>query len=99
MPSRVLTVILNFDHSKKFALLLPDGTHPLGMLKERILREGRNKFRIKSLSSIFIQGGGLLDDEIDLGSTNKVWLGKGEPYAGPPKPIQNTRPGNTRIIA
>lgn len=102
MPSRALTIILNFDHSRKFALLLPEETDSLGTLnlKERILREGRNKFRIKNLSSIYLQGGTLLGDEnADLLSAAKVWVGKGEPYAGPPKPIQNAMPGTIRIIA
>ncbi|KJA27100.1 hypothetical protein HYPSUDRAFT_84006 [Hypholoma sublateritium FD-334 SS-4] len=102
MPSRVLTVILNFDHSRKFALLLPEQAEPLGTLnlKERILREGRNKFRIKGLSSIYLQGGALLGDEdADVLFAAKVWVGKGEPYTGPPKPIQNETLGTIRIIA
>ena len=102
MPSRALTVILDFDHSRKFALLLPEGADSLGALdlKERILREGRNKFRIKGLSSIYLQGGALLGNEdTDLSSAVKVWVSRGEPYAGPPKPIQSATAGTIRIIA
>ncbi len=102
MPSRALTIILNFDHSRKFALLLPEEADSLGALdlKERILREARNKFRIKGISSIYLQGGALLGNEdTNLSSIVKVWVGKGEPYAGPPKPIQSAMAGTIRIIA
>jgi release factor H-coupled RctB family protein len=96
MPSN-LTVILNSNHSRKFACLLQSLQAP----KQIILREARNKFRIKNLSQVYIQGGVELEEEIDLkeGATT-VWVSKGEPYSGPP--LQNGRSdgaADVRIIA
>jgi len=97
MPSRTITVILNSNHTKKFALLLRSLEAP----SDNILREARNKFRIKPLSQIFLQGGGLLEPNADLGeSTTQVWVGKGEAYNGPPAhPVQSHGSGEVRIIA
>ncbi|KAJ6572917.1 release factor H-coupled R [Mycena sp. CBHHK59/15] len=82
MPSRVVTVILNYNQSKRFAILLvvpsvqPD--------HETILREARNKFRAK-LSSVFLAGGVTLVEGEDLPElVSEVWVGKGEPYCGRP---------------
>ncbi|CAA7271636.1 unnamed protein product [Cyclocybe aegerita] len=103
MPSKALTVILNLDQSRKFVLVLPESPEARKNLKERILREGKNKFRTKGLSSVFLQGGNVLEDDQDLSEhTTQVWLGKGEPYAGPPKAAEETagaRPQDIRIIA
>lgn len=81
MPSRVVTVTLNYNHSKRFALLLsssPQGDH------ETILREARNKFRAK-VSSVFLPGGLILAEGENLPELiSQVWVSKGEPYAGPP---------------
>ena len=80
MASQSLSVILNSDQSKRFVFVasVPDDW------KERILKEARNKFRIKKLSSVFLQGGEELVEraELPVGAT-QVWVSKGEPYAGP----------------
>ncbi|KAF8965259.1 hypothetical protein BDZ97DRAFT_798206 [Flammula alnicola] len=103
MPSRALTVTLNFDHSRKFALLLPEGADSRKNVKGLILREGKNKFRTKGLSSVFLQGGIALAPDEDLPeSTTQVWVGKGEPYTGPPKPTPDgdgSRSEDIRVIA
>lgn len=99
MPSRPLTVILNSNHTKKFTLLLrpqdPPGPRNI------ILCDARNKFRIKGLCSVFLQGGSLLEDETDLGDlVTQVWVSKGEPYSGPPaNPYRSNDRGEVRIIA
>lgn len=101
MPSKPITVILNFDQSRKFVLLIPDGPDGRKNLNERILREGRNKFRLKGLTSIFLQGGLLLDDQVNLDTLMKVWIGKGEPYAGPGEVVLDDvgcHPDDLRII-
>ncbi|KAJ7109460.1 release factor H-coupled R [Mycena epipterygia] len=81
MPSRVVTVTLNYNHSKRFALLLSPSelNH-----REAILREARNKFRAK-VSAIFLSGGVILAEGENLPElVSQVWVGKGEPYCGPP---------------
>ncbi len=98
MPSRAITVSLNYDQSKKFVFLPPgQGLQPP---KEAILREARNKFRIKALSTVYIRGGTILCDDDTLPElSGQIWVGKGEPYAGPP--LDSTRadtPGEVRII-
>ncbi|KDR81683.1 hypothetical protein GALMADRAFT_239804 [Galerina marginata CBS 339.88] len=102
MPLRALTVTLNFDHSRKFVLLIPEAHEAHKNPKERIIREAKNKFRAKGISTIFLQGGILLADEEALPeSTTQVWVGKGEPYAGPPKPlggVSGSRPEDIRVI-
>ena len=94
--SSALTVILNANHTKRFALVLRDPETP----KSTILREARNKFRIKALSHVFLQGGTPLeDDHSGLGFT-KVWISKGEPYSGPPSENRrSTGPAEVRVIA
>jgi len=96
MPSRALTVILNYNQSKKFAL---PSSKNAG--KETILREARNKFRAKGLSSVFLRGGTQLDGDEDLPiSVTQVWVSKGEPYCGPSvDPSRSPEPGEVRIIA
>ncbi|KAJ7111534.1 release factor H-coupled R [Mycena crocata] len=81
MPSRVLTVILNYNHSKRFVLLLSRA--PGHDDRETILREARNKFRAK-LSAVFLEGGVILAEGETLPLVAQVWVGKGEPYCGPP---------------
>jgi release factor H-coupled RctB family protein len=93
--THALTIILNANHSKKFALVL----QPSDSTKDTILREARNKFRVKTLSTVFLQGGTPLDDAT-LGDLDKlVWVSKGEPYNGPPAdPSQSNNPAEVRII-
>jgi release factor H-coupled RctB family protein len=99
MPSRTITVILNSNHTKKCALLLRSLQAPT----DAILHEARNKFRIKGLSQIFLRGGAPLEPDADLGEmawVTQVWVGKGEPYSGPPsRPAQSGGSGEVRIIA
>jgi len=99
MPLRTITIILNANHSKKCALLLRSLEAPT----DAILREARNKFRVKGLSQVFLQGGASLEPDADLGEmtwVTDVWVGKGEPYSGPPsKPAQSGDSGEVRIIA
>ncbi|KAJ7172396.1 release factor H-coupled R [Mycena filopes] len=82
MPSRVVTCSLNSNHSKSFALLLSppqEANH-----REIILRQARNKFRVK-VSSVFLPGGALLAEGEPLPElVSQVWVGKSEPYCGPP---------------
>ncbi|KAF7338230.1 tRNA-splicing ligase RtcB [Mycena venus] len=83
MPSRVVTVTLNYNHNKRFALLLPHSTTTEAVTV--ILREARNKFRTKALSSVFLPGGVFLaEGESFPELVSQVWVGKGEPYCGPP---------------
>ncbi|KAJ6596977.1 release factor H-coupled R [Mycena vulgaris] len=79
--SRVVTVILNFNHSKRFALRISPSSETDD--RETILREARNKFRAK-LSSVFLAGGVKFEGEHLPELVSQVWVGKGEPYCGPP---------------
>lgn len=86
MPTRALTVTLNHDHNKKFVFLLPESSlQP----KEVILREAQNKFRIKGLKLVYLQGGAHVGDVNLPASVTEVWVSKGEVYNGPP--IDQTR--------
>lgn len=99
MPSSALTVTLNYDHNKKFALVLTPATRFGG--RDVILREARNKFRVKGLSCVFLRGGTVLNDDATvLESISQVWVGKGEPYSGPPnpEPTRGSQRGEIRII-
>ncbi|KAJ7219360.1 release factor H-coupled R [Mycena pura] len=81
MSSRVVTVILNYNHNKRFALL-PRAQEAAA---ETILREARNKFRVKTLSTVFLPGGATLAPSESLPElVSQLWVGKGEPYSGPP---------------
>ena len=97
--ARPLTVILNTNHTKRFALILQPSD--VNGAKDSILRESRNKFRIKALSVIYLRGGTLLDDVTGLAeSDSMVWVGKGELYNGPPaNPSRSNNPAEVRIIA
>lgn len=94
MSSRALTVVLNYDHSKKFALRLNSQAPP----KEDIIREARNKFRSKGLSLVYLQGGITLEDNADLQpNINQVWVSKGEPYSGPPVDPRSTQASQSEV--
>lgn len=98
MPSSALTVTLNFDQCKKFVLVLTQSTRSGG--RDAILREARNKFRVKGLSCVFLRGGTVLNGDGTVPeSVSQVWVGKGEPYSGPPN-IEHSRGriAETRII-
>ena len=97
MPSRTVTIILNSNHTNKCVLLLRSLEAPT----EAILREARNKFRVKGLSQIYLQGGVPLGPDTDLNNmpwVTSVWVAKGEAYNGPPAK-QVSRRGEVRIIA
>ncbi|KAJ6502469.1 release factor H-coupled R [Mycena sanguinolenta] len=85
MPSRVITVILNSNHNKRFALLLSEVEVQLGSSKI-ILEAAKNKFRgSKGLSSVFLLGGTILAEGDRLPElVSQVYVGKDEPYCGPP---------------
>lgn len=89
MPSRALTVTLNYQQGKNFALLL--STSPEVDLAAEILREARNKFRTRKLTSVFLPGGLILAEREPLPElVSQVWVGKGEPYCGPPAPFHGS---------
>jgi release factor H-coupled RctB family protein len=95
--ARVLTVVLNANHSKKFTLVLQSSSTSV---KDIILHEARNKFRMKGLHVVFLRGGAPLDDSALGDSDTIVWVGKGEPYSGPPAhPAQSNNRAEVRIIA
>jgi release factor H-coupled RctB family protein len=88
MPLHALTVVLNYNHSKKFVYLLDAQTPP----KEAVLREARNKFRSKGLTLVYLRGGILLEDGAELShNVTEVWVSKGEPYSGPPVDPRSTQ--------
>ncbi|KZP04562.1 release factor H-coupled R [Athelia psychrophila] len=99
MPARTLTIILNANHAKKCVLILKPGDAPI----DAILHEARNKFRVKALTQVYLQGGALLEPGTDLAAlpwVTKVWVAKGEPYNGPPAaPARSQGVGEVRIIA
>jgi release factor H-coupled RctB family protein len=80
-----------------FALRLQSLESP----KATILREARNKFRVHSLSHVFLQGGTSLEQDEDIPDrTTRVWIGKGEPYNGPPSvDTRTTDLPEVRVIA
>ncbi|KAJ7685264.1 release factor H-coupled R [Mycena polygramma] len=83
MPSRAVTVTLNYNHSKRFALLLSPSSAEDDH-RQTILREARNKFRVK-VSSVYLPGGVILADGESLPElVSHVWVGRGEAYCGPP---------------
>lgn len=100
MPSRTITIILNSNQTKRSAFVLRSLDASPG---EAILREARNKFRLKGLSHVFLQGGALLQSDADISEmpwVTDVWVGKGESYAGPPaNPSHSKGSGEVRIIA
>ncbi|CAE6475509.1 unnamed protein product [Rhizoctonia solani] len=86
MPSNTspLTIILNANQSKRAIYLLPLDTPSQHSL---ILTEARNKFRLKSLSQIYLKGGTLfLPDQTLHQDVREVWVSKGEPYVGKDAP-------------
>ncbi|KEP52422.1 tRNA-splicing ligase RtcB [Rhizoctonia solani 123E] len=95
MPSNTspLTIILNANQSKRAIYLLPldaPSQHSL------ILTEARNKFRLKSLSQIYLKGGTLfLPDQTLHLDVREVWVSKGEPYVGKDAPTPGVVGSNT----
>ncbi|KAF8756460.1 tRNA-splicing ligase RtcB [Rhizoctonia solani] len=102
MPSntRPITIILNANQSKRSIYLLPtDAPSPHAL----ILSEARNKFRLKSLSRIYLKGGALfLPDQTLCSDIRELWVSKGEPYVGKDAPAphvigNNTAEGEVRV--
>ncbi|KAF8706751.1 tRNA-splicing ligase RtcB, partial [Rhizoctonia solani] len=102
MPSntRPMTIILNANQSKRSIYLLPtDAPSPHAL----ILSEARNKFRLKSLSRIYLKGGALfLPDQTLCSDIRELWVSKGEPYVGKDAPAphvigNNTAEGEVRV--
>jgi release factor H-coupled RctB family protein len=81
MPSRPLTIVLNSNNSQKATILFPsDSPDP----REWILKEARNKLRIRALKRVFLRGGTELEQSAVLDSdVTDVWVSKGEEYIGP----------------
>ncbi|KAF7294865.1 Release factor H-coupled R [Mycena indigotica] len=98
MPSRALTVILNADNNKRFALLLSTSDNA----RARILRDAQNKFRIRGLSVVFLPGGEPLKKESELPElVTQVFVAKAEPYSGPAVSQSKARidgPAELRLI-
>lgn len=97
-----ITVILNSNHNKRIALIRPASSpgDTISNTKEYILRESRNKFRIKALQILHLKGGRVVqdDDPVDV-IEETVFVSKGEPYCGPlAVPESESPPGETRII-
>ncbi|KAH7334687.1 release factor H-coupled R [Rhizoctonia solani] len=94
MPSntRPITIILNSNQSKRTIYLLPIDAPSLHSL---ILTEARNKFRIKSLSQIYLKGGAhFLPEQALHQDVREVWVSKGEPYVGKDAPAPGTTGAN-----
>ncbi|CAE6511980.1 unnamed protein product [Rhizoctonia solani] len=90
MPSntRPLTIILNANQSKRTIYLLPTDASSQHSL---ILTEARNKFRLKTLSQIYLKGGTLFSPgQILHPDVREVWVSKGEPYVGKDAPAPGT---------
>lgn len=99
MPLRPLTIALNANHTRKFVYLFDDDVSDA---KACILREAHNKFRIRSLKHVFLQGGAELGDEEQLHySAVQVFVSKGEVYNGRTDStmVGTTTHGEVRIIA
>ncbi|KDQ20095.1 hypothetical protein BOTBODRAFT_386745 [Botryobasidium botryosum FD-172 SS1] len=83
MPSRALTIILNANQSTKTVVLVPTSSTNLST-KDWILKEARNKFRVRALSRVHLYGGSEFGPDKALDdNTREVWVSKGEPYCGP----------------
>ncbi|CAE6388559.1 unnamed protein product [Rhizoctonia solani] len=98
MPSntRPITIILNANQSKRSIYLLPIDASSQHAL---ILTEARNKFRLKSLSQIYLKGGTLfLSDQTLHSDAREVWVSKGEPYVGKDAPAPGTMGAHTTSV-
>jgi len=99
MGLRAVTVILNSNHTKRFAVLLSETD---ATILHEILRQARNKFRIKALAHVFRLGGTELHSDQCLPfDCTRVWIGKGEDYTGPSSPEgrRTDLPGETKVMA
>ncbi|KAJ7449893.1 hypothetical protein FB451DRAFT_743138 [Mycena latifolia] len=97
MPSRAVTVTLNYNHTKRFGLLI--SLSPGADEREKILNEARNKFRAK-LSQVFLAGGVILAEGEHLPElVSQVWVGKGEPYCGPPAIAHGSTAAEVHLIS
>lgn len=99
MPSRALTVTLNYDHSRNFVFLLPALPDSSKDLSKRILREGRNKFRVKSLMSVFLQGGLLLLMKINFRKARRKYgSAKASPTPDHPRISKDVTPRMSGLL-
>ncbi|KAH7097153.1 release factor H-coupled R [Auriculariales sp. MPI-PUGE-AT-0066] len=107
MSLHPVTIILNSNQTKRFAVTLSTTDN---MASVEILRQARNKFRIRALSHLYLFGGlGFYARECIPHDADRIWVGKGEPYAGPPLPVQSdadlastsnsTPPSETLVLA
>ncbi|KZT52419.1 release factor H-coupled R [Calocera cornea HHB12733] len=97
MPA--ITLILNTNHTKQ-AVVWATPPHTTGTA---LLAQAQNKFRSKALATVFQRGGVALGEDEQLPpEEDRVWIAKGEAYAGPPVTLPLREPGDAaevRIIA
>ncbi|KAJ7581248.1 release factor H-coupled R [Mycena floridula] len=101
MSWKPITVSLNSNNSKRFAFLPSNSLESTVIaLKEAILHESRNKFRLKGLSLVYLKGGQVLDEEHSqlIPDLDQVWVSKGEPYSGPAGAGSSGAGGELRVI-
>jgi release factor H-coupled RctB family protein len=87
MPNRRITIILNSNQSKRITVLvpLPGGTGESYNVRDHILTQARNKFRIKELHIVYRWGGEVVHDGDTIPeSIDEALVSKGEAYIGPP---------------
>ena len=93
MPNRRITIILNANQSKRITVLipLPDGPDEPYNVRDHILTQARNKFRVKELNIVYRWGGVVVYDGDTLpDKIEEVLVSKGEVYIG--LPTKHTRP-------
>lgn len=104
MPNRRITIILNSNQSKRITVLipLPGGQDDPYNVRDHILAQARNKFRIKELNIIYQWGGEIVYDGDTLSEKiDEVLVSKGEAYIGPPTKHTRTdgKAGEVHVLA
>lgn len=104
MPNRRITIILNANQAKRITVLipLPGGPDAPYNVRDHILAQARNKFRIKELSIIYRWGGEVVYDGDTLPEKiDEVLVSKGEAYIGPPAKHTRTdgKAGEVSVLA
>ncbi|EIN09622.1 release factor H-coupled R [Punctularia strigosozonata HHB-11173 SS5] len=98
MPLRPLTLVLNSNNSQKATVLLPADVPDAHAW---ILKEARNKLRIRSLKRVFLRGGAELQPGAALdpdSDASEVWVSKGEEYIGPAPKQGGSVPGEAKDV-
>jgi len=104
MPNRRITIVLNANQSKRITVLipLPGGPDEPYNVRDHILTQARNKFRIKELSIIYQWGGEVVHDGDTIPEKiDEVLVSKGEAYIGPPAKHTRTdgKAGEVSVLA